>query len=76
VERGDVVSVERHLEALEARAPELLALYRLLGKDVLRLAREKSVLDPSRAARLDALFSEPRGTSSPPEPSGGPRSGA
>jgi predicted short-subunit dehydrogenase-like oxidoreductase (DUF2520 family) len=57
VERGDVTSVERHLQTLEARAPELLALYRLVGRDVLRLAREKSALDPGKAARLDALFS-------------------
>ncbi len=75
VERGDVSSVEQHLEALEARAPELLALYRLVGKEVLRLAREKSALDPDRAARLDALFSE---TTAPgvAAPNGGQKSGA
>ena len=61
VERGDVSSVERHLKTLEARAPELLALYRLVGRDVLRLAREKAKLDPANAARLEALFSEGRG---------------
>ena len=75
VERGDVSSVEQHLKTLEARAPELLALYRLVGKDVLRLAREKSALDPGRAARLDALFSE---TTAAPvaAPNGGPKPGA
>ena len=57
VERGDVSSVESHLKTLEERAPEILPLYRLVGKDVLRLAREKSGLDPAKAARLDALFS-------------------
>ena len=31
VERGDVTSVERHLAALSARAPEAKELYRLLG---------------------------------------------
>jgi predicted short-subunit dehydrogenase-like oxidoreductase (DUF2520 family) len=56
VARGDVASVERHLATLEARAPELVALYRLVGRDVLRLAREKSQLDPAGAARLEALF--------------------
>jgi predicted short-subunit dehydrogenase-like oxidoreductase (DUF2520 family) len=59
VARGDVASVERHIAALEARAPELVALYRLLGRDVLRLAREKADLDPAAAARLEALFSGP-----------------
>jgi len=61
VERGDVSSVERHLKTLEARAPELLALYRLVGRDVLRLAKEKTKLDPANAARIEALFSEGRG---------------
>ena len=61
VERGDVSSVERHLKTLEARAPELLALYRLVGRDVLRLAREKTKLEAAAAARLDALFSEGHG---------------
>jgi predicted short-subunit dehydrogenase-like oxidoreductase (DUF2520 family) len=57
VERGDVTVVEGHLGALAARAPELVELYRLLGRDVLRLARDKARLDPASAARLEALFS-------------------
>jgi predicted short-subunit dehydrogenase-like oxidoreductase (DUF2520 family) len=57
VERGDVTSVERHLATLAERAPELVELYRLVGRDVLRLAREKSNMDPTSAARLAALFS-------------------
>jgi predicted short-subunit dehydrogenase-like oxidoreductase (DUF2520 family) len=57
VERGDVTVVERHLGALAARAPELVELYRLVGRDVLRLAREKAKIDPASAGRLEALFS-------------------
>jgi predicted short-subunit dehydrogenase-like oxidoreductase (DUF2520 family) len=60
VQRGDVSSVERHLQVLEARAPELLELYRLVGRDVLRLAREKSNLDPDTVKRLESLFGAPR----------------
>ena len=56
VERGDVTVVERHLGTLAERAPELVELYRLVGRDVLRLAREKARLDPASAARLEALF--------------------
>jgi predicted short-subunit dehydrogenase-like oxidoreductase (DUF2520 family) len=56
VERGDVSSVEQHLRTLEARAPELLELYRLMGRDVLRLAREKSNLEPDVVKRIEALF--------------------
>ena len=59
VERGDVSSVEQHLRVLEARAPEMLELYRLVGRDVLRLAREKSPLEPAAVARLEALFRVP-----------------
>jgi predicted short-subunit dehydrogenase-like oxidoreductase (DUF2520 family) len=57
VERGDARSVEQHLQILESRAPELLELYRLVGLDVLRLAREKSNLDAATVGRLEALFS-------------------
>ncbi len=66
VERGDVSSVERHLRTLEARAPELLALYRLVGRDVLRLAREKSALDPGQRGppRRAVLRSAAAGTAS------------
>src|SRR4029077_8599556 len=52
VERGDVTSVEQHLRTLEAKAPDLLELYRLVGRDVLRLAREKSNLEPDTVKRL------------------------
>lgn len=63
VERGDVSSVEQHLHILEARAPEMLELYRLVGRDVLRLARMKSPLEPAAAARLEALFATGEGDS-------------
>jgi predicted short-subunit dehydrogenase-like oxidoreductase (DUF2520 family) len=61
VERGDVSSVEQHLRVLEARAPEMLDLYRLVGRDVLRLARVKSNLDAETVKRLEGLFGAPRG---------------
>ena len=72
VERGDVTVVERHLGTLAARAPELVELYRLVGRDVLRLARQKSKIDPASAARLEALFSgaAPAAVNSGHEPGG------
>ncbi len=70
VERGDVSSVEQHLRALEARAPEMLELYRSLGRDVLRLAREKSPMDAAAVARLEALFRVPRASVKPVKESG------
>jgi len=56
VERGDVASVERHLESLAARAPALVELYRLVGREVLRIALSKGPLDADAVARLEALF--------------------
>jgi predicted short-subunit dehydrogenase-like oxidoreductase (DUF2520 family) len=72
VERGDVTVVERHLGALAARAPERVELYRLVGRDVLRLAREKAKIDPASAARLEALLSgaAPAGAESGHKPGG------
>jgi len=56
VARGDVSSVEQHLRMLAQRAPETLDLYRRLGRDVLRLAQQKSALEPAAVARLEALL--------------------
>jgi predicted short-subunit dehydrogenase-like oxidoreductase (DUF2520 family) len=61
VERGDVSSVEQHLRILEARAPEMLELYKLVGRDVLRLAQEKANLAPETVKRLEGLFGAARG---------------
>ena len=82
VERGDVSSVEQHLRTLEERAPEMLDLYRLVGRDVLRLAREKKpTLEPATVAHLEDLFRAPGAISATPggkvaaparEPSGEP----
>ena len=65
VERGDVSSVEQHLRILEERAPEMLDLYRLVGRDVLRLATEKSTLEAATVARLAALFQSRRSAGAP-----------
>ena len=56
IERGDASTVQGHLDALRAQAPGLISLYKLLGRDVLRLARAKAALDPEKTALLDALL--------------------
>lgn len=56
VERGDVSSVALHVRTLAERAPELLDLYRLLGRNVLRLAREKSPLAAAAVTQLESLL--------------------
>ncbi|MCC6237496.1 MAG: DUF2520 domain-containing protein [Dehalococcoidia bacterium] len=54
VARGDVETVRRHLEALRAW-PDLLALYRALGRELLGLAL---AIDPAARAALEALFAD------------------
>jgi predicted short-subunit dehydrogenase-like oxidoreductase (DUF2520 family) len=59
VVRGDVVSVERHLGAIEQRAPEVLDLYRRLGREVLRIARKRVPdLDDAAVERIAQLYGD------------------
>jgi predicted short-subunit dehydrogenase-like oxidoreductase (DUF2520 family) len=55
--RGDVGSIERHISALESKAPETLDLYRRLGREVLRIARKRVPdLDGRAVEQMAALF--------------------
>jgi predicted short-subunit dehydrogenase-like oxidoreductase (DUF2520 family) len=54
VSRGDVATVRRHLAALRHQDAEL---YRAVGRETLRLAREAG-LDEERAGRMAELFRE------------------
>jgi len=57
VVRGDVNSIERHIAALEAKAPETLDLYRRLGREVLRIARKRVPdLEDRAVEQMAALF--------------------
>jgi predicted short-subunit dehydrogenase-like oxidoreductase (DUF2520 family) len=65
VVRGDVVSIERHIAALGARAPETLDLYKRLGREVLRIARRRVPdLDDRAVEQMATLF----GNGAPPPP--------
>ena len=66
--RGDVVTVARHLDAL-AREPELRALYRALGRELLALDLAHP---PASAAALAALLGAPGGGRAPETPAGPP----
>jgi predicted short-subunit dehydrogenase-like oxidoreductase (DUF2520 family) len=59
VERGDVSAVERHLETLKRRAPQTVDIYRIMGREVLRIARSKGPLDADALAKLESLFGGP-----------------
>ena len=56
IARGDVDTVAAHVEAIEEQAPELLVLYRTLGRYALGLAKEKGALSKEEVERLIALL--------------------
>ncbi len=62
VARGDVETVQRHLEALRDQPPQFLRLYAELGRYTVAVARRKG-LRPSEAAMLMELFKETSGGS-------------
>lgn len=56
VARGDTGTIERHLAALERRAPQLLAAYRDLGLQAVAVSVEKGKVDRVQAARMRAML--------------------
>lgn len=57
IARGDIGTIERHLAALEARAPHLLAAYRALGVQTVPLAEQLGRITAERAEGLRELLS-------------------
>jgi len=53
VERGDIRTIERHLDALAAGDEKLAAFYRAAGKWTVALARRKGSIDPSVAQAIE-----------------------
>lgn len=56
IARGDVQTVQRHLDALRALPDEIQRLYRQLGLYTIRVARRKGTLDTRNAKKLAALL--------------------
>jgi predicted short-subunit dehydrogenase-like oxidoreductase (DUF2520 family) len=52
IARGDVGTIDRHLETLGRVAPELLAVYKELARQTIPIARAKGSLDEAGAERL------------------------
>ena len=78
VARGDVGTVEKHLDALEPFSPEMAALYRRLALLTIPLGLSRGTLSPEAAARIRAVLEAPKelaadagGLSQPRQP--GPR---
>jgi len=52
ISRGDRDTVRRHLDAIAAHAPDLLALYKTLGRHAVEVALAKGTLAPPAAGEL------------------------
>jgi predicted short-subunit dehydrogenase-like oxidoreductase (DUF2520 family) len=60
IARGDLGTIRKHLEALEATAPDLVTAYTELGLQTLPIALAKGKIDRKRAEELAALLQEKR----------------
>ncbi len=56
IERGDLETVRRHLDALANAAPDLLLLYRTLGCQAVQVALDKGSIDGNTAERFLKLL--------------------
>ena len=57
--RGDLGTIRKHVEALSARAPEVLPLYRELARAAIPFGVEKQALSPEVARRIEAILRPP-----------------
>lgn len=58
IARGDVATIRRHLSALQKYAPDMLALYKALGRFTVPIGEEKGGLSSEKAAELRRLLAE------------------
>ena len=78
IRRGDAATVERHLAALAHASPELVEIYRVLGRRTAAIAKRlEGDGAPDRAAldRIDELLAPPSGTSAAPAAASAPSTG-
>ena len=59
IARGDIGTINKHLDALEQTAPHLLPTYRELGQQTIPIALAKGKINESRAQELEALLKNP-----------------
>lgn len=61
IARGDVGTIEQHLDVLGEVAPEILAVYKTLAQHAIPIALDKGTINSSAAARLRAALVEQGG---------------
>jgi len=52
ISRGDIKTVEQHLDAIQSQAPELVSLYRTLGIHTIDVAKAAGTLSDESAEKL------------------------
>ncbi|MBB5853448.1 putative short-subunit dehydrogenase-like oxidoreductase (DUF2520 family) [Amycolatopsis umgeniensis] len=67
VARGDLGTVRKHLAVLAERGPDIAPSYRALAKRTLARGDAAGLLDPSAAAELTELLSDPADPADPAE---------
>jgi predicted short-subunit dehydrogenase-like oxidoreductase (DUF2520 family) len=58
IARGDLRTIQKHLEALKESAPKLLSIYQELGLKTIPIALEKGKIDAQKAEELQRLLKE------------------
>jgi predicted short-subunit dehydrogenase-like oxidoreductase (DUF2520 family) len=56
ISRGDSGTVERHLDALRASAPQIVELYAVAARRTLDVARQKGDGDPAGWQKIESLL--------------------
>ena len=59
IARGDIGTINKHLDALKATAPQLLSTYRELGRQTIPIALAKGRINEPRAQELMAILERP-----------------
>jgi len=58
ISRGDVETVADHLKQMATQAPDLIPIYKSLGRHTVQLALDKGTLSPEATEKLKRLLSE------------------
>ncbi|MDO8717115.1 MAG: DUF2520 domain-containing protein [Dehalococcoidales bacterium] len=61
IARGDAGTIKKHLDKLEEAAPELLSVYRELGRQTIPLALDKGRITQRQAEEIKNILEEPQG---------------
>jgi predicted short-subunit dehydrogenase-like oxidoreductase (DUF2520 family) len=59
IARGDIGTINKHLDALKSTTPHLLSTYRELGRQTIPIAQAKGRIDESQVQELQAILEQP-----------------